>query len=157
MDDVREDNIVPQSNSTLRVVVGFVVVFLVVTVFSVAHLSKDHHEPPPSGEPEVSEIVYLNEDSFAEQTSSGVVLVDFYTDWCGPCKMMEPAMEQTAIRYKGKAVVAKVNADLNPGLKRQFGVRAYPTLILLKDGEEIGREVGLLSSAQIALFLDFAK
>lgn len=167
MDDVQEDNIVPQSNSTLRVVVGLVVVFLILTIFSIAHLSKQHHEnrlgvqsqpgePTPPEEPRESDIVHLDEYSFAEKTASGVVLVDFYADWCGPCKRMEPALEQIATQFKEKAVVAKVNGDFSLALKRQYGVNAYPTLILLKDGEEVGREVGLLNSAQIALFLETA-
>ena len=149
MDDIQEENIVPQSpNTTLRVIVGLAVVFVILTVLSIAHLSGDH-EP----EPTQTDVVYLDDSDFEEKTATGVVLVDFYTDWCQPCKIMEPDVEKIATRFKGKATVAKVNAEIARRTADKFDVNAYPTMVILKDGVEVARELGLQNEAQIASLL----
>jgi len=72
----------------------------------------------------------------------GLVLVDFYADWCGPCKMAGPVIDELAGEYKGKAVVGKVNVDENQELSSKYGVMSVPTVVLFKDGKEVDRMMG---------------
>jgi len=77
------------------------------------------------------------------------VLVDFYADWCGPCKMMAPLLDEVATDMAGALLVVKLNSDLNPVSPQHFGVRGIPTLILFKDGQEVTRQVGAFPKAQL--------
>ena len=73
-----------------------------------------------------------------------LAVVDFWATWCGPCKMVAPAVEHLAEKYQGKALVGKVNVDEEPELARRFGVMSIPTLVFLKNGREIDRKVGVM-------------
>ena len=84
------------------------------------------------------------------------VLVDFYADWCGPCKAQQPVLEQVADDFDGRARVVKVNVDQNQALARQFGVRSIPTLLVFSDGEVVASQVGLSSSAALSQLLEEA-
>ena len=77
------------------------------------------------------------------------VLVDFYADWCGPCKMLGPVLEQVATEVDGKAVIGKVNVDEAPGLAKNFMVRTVPTLFILKDGKPVKSFVGVQDKAKL--------
>jgi thioredoxin 1 len=79
---------------------------------------------------------------FADKTKSGVVMVDFWAEWCGPCKMAGPVVDALADEYAGKMTVGKVDVDAEPEIAGKFGVMSIPTVILFKDGSEIGRQVG---------------
>lgn len=92
-------------------------------------------------------VIELSSSGYDEATKSGVVLVDFWAPWCGPCKMQGPILEKVAAEIGDKAVIAKVNVDENPELAAKYGVRSIPTLILLKDGENIQQFVGLQQQA----------
>ena len=77
------------------------------------------------------------------------VMVDFYADWCGPCKMMAPVFAQFAQQQRGQAIVAKVDTDRNPGVAARFAIRSIPTIALLKDGKEVARQVGAVPMGQL--------
>jgi len=76
--------------------------------------------------------------------SSEPVLVDFFAEWCGPCKAMAPALEQVATEHKGKVKVVKIDVDQSPAITTRYGIRAMPTLIVFKDGKVAGQHVGAL-------------
>ncbi len=87
-------------------------------------------------------------------TSELPVLVDFWAEWCGPCRRLAPVFERLAAEYEGRVRFAKVNVDENPDLTVRFGVRGIPTLILFRNGEEVERMVGTRSRDEIAALLD---
>ncbi len=93
----------------------------------------------------------FTEDSFHSDIKKGVVLVDFYADWCGPCRMMTPVLERVAL--EGKAVISKIDIDSAQSVAGNFRVTSVPTLILFKDGEEVGRLVGLRDAETIKEFI----
>ncbi len=82
-------------------------------------------------------VLVLNEENFASEVSSGVVLVDFWAEWCGPCQMMLPILSDFANDIWDKIKVGKINVDENPALAQQFRVMSIPTLIVLKDGKPV--------------------
>lgn len=98
--------------------------------------------------------IILNQQNFDEITSKGVVLVDFWATWCGPCKMMAPNVEEIATEYKGKVTVGKVDVDECQELATRFGIMSIPTLIVFKDGEKKEVLVGYRLKMQIAQVLD---
>ena len=82
------------------------------------------------------------------------VLVDFWAEWCAPCKMIAPMLEEIASEYQGKVTIAKLNIDENPKSPLRYNVRGIPTLILFKNGQVEGQKVGALRKADLAAFLD---
>lgn len=85
-----------------------------------------------------------------------LVMVDFWAEWCGPCKMLSPVVEMLAEQYEGKVLVGKINVDEEPELARRFGVMSIPTVVFLKDGKEFDRKVGVMPQATFAAILDKA-
>lgn len=86
--------------------------------------------------------------------SESPVLLDFWAEWCGPCKMIAPILEDIATEYAGKLTIAKINIDENPTAPQRYGVRGIPTLILFKDGEVEATKVGALAKSQLVKFID---
>ncbi len=98
-----------------------------------------------------AEPLTISEGTFAEivERSTVPVLVDFWAEWCGPCRLLAPTIEQLAGELDGRARVAKLNIDEHPKVANRFNVRSIPTLIIFKDGHEVDRLVGLMAKAQI--------
>ncbi|VUZ23169.1 Thioredoxin 1 [uncultured Comamonas sp.] len=101
-------------------------------------------------------IKHITDASFeADVLQSGsTVLVDFWAEWCGPCKMIAPILDEVATTYAGKLTVAKMNVDENRAVPAKFGIRGIPTLMLFKNGELAATKVGALSKAQLTAFID---
>lgn len=90
-------------------------------------------------------IIHLTNENFDETVNAGLpVLIDFWAVWCMPCTMFSPIIEEAAQKLEGRAIVAKVNIDEQPSLAQRFGVMSIPTAIVLKDGKEVNRSVGLV-------------
>ncbi|WP_025821290.1 thioredoxin TrxA [Shewanella marina] len=101
-------------------------------------------------------IIKLSDDSFENDVlkSELPVLVDFWAEWCGPCKMIAPILDDIADEYEGKLIVGKMNVDQNTATPAKFGVRGIPTLLVIKGGELVATKVGALSKTDLKAFLD---
>jgi thioredoxin 1 len=101
-------------------------------------------------------IVHTNDSNFeADVINSGKpALVDFWAEWCGPCKMIAPILSEAADEYADKMSVVKLNVDQNPNIAQKFGIRSIPTLILFKDGAVQAQKLGAMSKSQLTEFLD---
>lgn len=82
------------------------------------------------------------------------VMIDFWAEWCGPCRMVGPIVEEISNEYAGKAVVGKVNVDHNPNISAKYGIRSIPTIIFMKNGEIVDKSVGAVPKAQLSSKLD---
>jgi thioredoxin 1 len=103
-----------------------------------------------------NKIKHVTDETFEREViqSTVPVLVDYWAEWCGPCKMIGPALDASAESYAGRLNIAKVNVDENPSLPSRYGIRGIPTLMIFKNGQVAATKVGALSKAQLAAFID---
>ncbi|MEO5703345.1 MAG: thioredoxin TrxA [Gammaproteobacteria bacterium] len=101
-------------------------------------------------------IVYVTDANFEDEVlnATGPVLVDYWADWCAPCKMIAPLLDEIAAEYGDKIKIAKLNIDQNPATPPKFGIRGIPTLMLFKNGVVEATKVGALSKSQLTAFID---
>ena len=99
---------------------------------------------------------HLNDQNFDSTVQKGVVLVDFYATWCGPCKMIAPVIEELSKEYETKAIVGKLDVDASPMTAQKYGVMSIPTLLIFKDGKIVGKQVGFLPKESLKKALDQA-
>ena len=96
---------------------------------------------------------HLTDSNFDQEIKNGVTLVDFHANWCGPCRMLAPVLEQVAKEVKGKAVIAKVDIDSEQKTATHFQITSVPTMILFKDGKEVNRLIGLRNAEAVKEFI----
>lgn len=105
-----------------------------------------------------SNTIQITDDTFEKEVlqSNIPVLIDFWAEWCGPCRALGPTLEEVAGEYKGKVKIVKMNVDENPDTPSQFGVRSIPTVILFKNGQQVDQAVGNMAKTQVINFLQKA-
>jgi thioredoxin 1 len=98
---------------------------------------------------------HFTEESFDKALQEkGLLVADFWAEWCGPCKMLGPVIEQLAADYDGKAVVGKINVDDEPELAQRYGIMSIPTVIFFKDGQEIDKKIGVMPPQEFTRIID---
>ena len=103
---------------------------------------------------ETKDIKKLTEDNFQKTIENGVILVDFYADWCGPCRMIAPALDELSTELGDKVIIAKLNIDENPHVPTKYGVRGIPTMMIFQQGQVAATKVGALPKSKIKEWIE---
>jgi len=136
---------------------GLIIALVVIAVVVILFM-RSYNKMKNTPAVENSELIeHLTEQNFAHKTKSGVVLVDFWADWCMPCKMMAPILNEVAEATDGTAIIFKLNVDEQQQVAAQFGIRSIPTMILFKDGKEVERIIGVKSKEAVMASINKAK
>ncbi len=98
----------------------------------------------------------FTDSNFGDSVKEGVTVVDFWAEWCGPCRMVGPIIEELATDYENKALIGKVNVDDNPEISMKYGIRSIPTILFLKNGEVVDKQVGVTTKKNLADKIDAA-
>ncbi|MDF1548472.1 MAG: thioredoxin [Bacteroidales bacterium] len=128
-------------STSLYIVLGFIVLFIVYIFYNYKKMKSLPNTPDHAN------VKTLNNKNFKTQVGSGLVLVDFWAPWCGPCKMMAPTLNSIADTENDKVKIGKVNVDHEQQLAKKFGIRSIPTLVLFKNGKEVKRFSGVRSKS----------
>ena len=96
----------------------------------------------------------ITDATFEQETKDGLVLVDFWATWCGPCKAIAPVLDELSSEYEGKARIVKIDVDQNPNLAAQYGIRSIPTLFMFKNGEKVDATMGMQPKAQLTALIN---
>lgn len=124
-------------NYTVLIIVGFIILFMAYAILK----AKQMKNLPPVVDN--SKIVHLNDKNFKQTTQNSIALIDFWAEWCMPCKMMAPILNEVANEVDGKVKICKLNVEHEQALASKFSVKGIPTLVLLKNGKEVNRFVGI--------------
>jgi len=136
---------------------GLIIALVVIAVLVVLFM-RSYNKMKNAPAVENSELIeHLTAQNFAHKTKNGVVLVDFWADWCMPCKMMAPILNEVAVATEGTATIYKLNVDEQQQVAAQYGIRSIPTMILFKDGKEIERIIGVKSKEAVISSINKAK
>jgi len=136
---------------------GLIIALVVIAVVVILFM-RSYNKMKNTPAVENSELIeHLTAQNFAHKTKSGVVLVDFWADWCMPCKMMAPILNEVAEATDGTATIFKLNVDEQQQVAAQFGIRSIPTMILFKDGKEVERIIGVKSKEAVMASINKAK
>ena len=96
----------------------------------------------------------INDSNFKTETNNGLVLIDFWAEWCGPCRMVGPVLEELSKEYTGKVSIKKLNVDENQQTAQDLGIQSIPTLLLYKNGQMVDKAIGALPKSQLKNFID---
>ena len=96
----------------------------------------------------------ITDATFEQETKDGLVLVDFWATWCGPCKAIAPVLDELSSEFEGKARIVKIDVDQNPNLAAQYGIRSIPTLFMFKNGEKVDATMGMQPKAQLTALIN---
>ena len=129
--------------------IGLIIAIVVIGLFATYMIYSFRRMKTMAAIPESEKIMTLTDKNFQNQTKTGLVLVDFWAEWCMPCKVMGPVLNELAEDNQFKAKVAKLNVDHFQSVSQKFGIRGIPTIIVFKDGKELDRIVGVKSKDQI--------
>ena len=136
---------------------GLIIALVVIAVVVILFM-RSYNKMKNTPAVENSELIeHLTAQNFAHKTKSGVVLVDFWADWCMPCKMMAPILNEVAEATDGTATIYKLNVDEQQQVAAQFGIRSIPTMILFKDGKEVERIIGVKSKEAVIASINKAR